>query len=170
MRPFSRWLSRRARLALGWVLWKLSSRSERGGLVIGIVEGVADAEASADRIATALSLIQDNDPVLYRRLQFHLPRIVVLPRGRASYWHAFQVCMLSSPDIMKWHVSQLASIIVHEGMHAWIRARGIDSGSGGITRNRIEQTCLKGQLRFARQLVNSDDMIKALTKQHEDLG
>jgi hypothetical protein len=168
--PVVSWLLRPARYVVAWSLWKGSDKFTRGAVRIGVIDIAADPENIISRVCAALDLIQERDPVFYARLEQYILRIAILPRGRTSYWPEFRTCVLITTNVKTWHVTQLASIIVHEATHAWIRERGIRPGKNGYTRDRVEQTCLKAQLRLARRLEHNEEMVEHLIAQYRELS
>lgn len=141
--------------------WQGATKRRTEGIVVGVLE---EHEAAADviaRIEHALRLIREFDPRLYDRVSRNLPRLAVTPRLRASYWHRFRVCVIGMEQVRRWHASQLASIIVHEATHAWLRNKGLPSSTAN-TKWRIERICTRAQLRLARKLPDSSRMVEYL--------
>ena len=130
---------------------RLSYNRVVGGVWVGLLGGKSD-DALIGKIAEALKLIQQYDPVRYRRLLRDVERIWITPligaQGQFSFF--FKRCSLDYRFAQSAAVETIASTIVHEATHGhpWLRKMGYPEA----LRPRIEKICFQQQLIFLRKL------------------
>ncbi|HEV2642405.1 MAG TPA: hypothetical protein VGT98_06850, partial [Candidatus Elarobacter sp.] len=142
------------RTELQWKLqgWVTEERTLRG-LHVVVVNSRRDIsiEQVFARLDTALGLIQRYQPHVFRRLlrdfaHMHVARYPC----RAAYFPDSRTCLIEltftvNPDFTE---AQVASSIVHEGMHARIHAMGVSYVPD--QRPREERMCREAELAFGR--------------------
>ncbi|AZN96408.1 hypothetical protein EJ066_03390 [Mesorhizobium sp. M9A.F.Ca.ET.002.03.1.2] len=131
---------------------KSSDKRTINGMVI-----VYDADKGgrdADRVAAALQLIQEFDPVRYRRLVRDLKQIWIttIPGAAGRFVKSTSTCELDERFVLGKYtvVEQVAGAIVHEATHARLDQRGISYEEK--LRDRVEQVCMERELAFAAKL------------------
>jgi hypothetical protein len=160
-----------AAFIVGLVMWPAASRVRLGPVTVGFlfVLDQEKQEVVVTALRDALELIEEKDARAFSRLCRIVRRIAILPNSQPRYWHLFRVCVLGQVDIDKLHASQLASIIVHETTHAWIRHLKIGPDASSDKRKQAERMCIRAQLRFARRLgPNAGPMIHWFERQLHD--
>ncbi len=125
-----------------------------GGLVIAYSKG----SKAADKVAAALQLIQDVDPLRYRRMVLDLKQIWIttIPGAAGQFVRSTLTCELDERFVMREDISvaEVANAIVHEAAHARIDRCGI--GYEEELRSRIEEVCMRRELAFAARLPDGE--------------
>jgi len=155
---------RRKRAAVGraWLtraVFALSNRRMISGLAVGVWAHSGNERAQLfDKLEGALKLIAYHDPRRFGLLSKYIKRVVILvhPHARGSFLAALDACLLDSGFALSQEttVSQLALVIVHEATHARLWHLGF--GYTEAERARLERTCTKAELAFARRLAVSE--------------
>ncbi|TIP09999.1 hypothetical protein [Mesorhizobium sp.] len=108
----------------------------------------------ADKIAAALQLIQDFDPVRYRRVVRDLKQIWIttIVGAAGQFVRSTSTCELDERFVTGEHTSieEVAGAIVHEATHARLDQWGI--GYEEELRARVEEVCMARELAFATKL------------------
>lgn len=107
----------------------------------------------------ALGLIAEHDPHRLARLQRDLRSIWLGDVGPSSYWS--RTCILSWKTVAYYSPFDLALVIVHEGVHARLHARGVANGSAARV-EREERAAVRQQIAFASRFPNSEKTIREL--------
>jgi len=119
-----------------------------------IVYDADKGSKDADRVAAALQLIQEFDPIKYRRLVRDLKRIWIttIPGAVGRYVKSTSTCELDERFVLGEYTvtEQIAGVIVHEATHARLDQQGI--GYEEKLRDRVEQVCMGRELAFAAKL------------------
>jgi len=143
---------------LDWLAVRSSDKRTVGGMLI-----VYDADKGgkdADKVAAALQLIQDFDPVRYRRIVRDLKQIWITTIASAAgqFVRSTSTCELDERFVMGEHISieEVAGAIVHEATHARLFQRGI--GYEEQLRSRVEQVCMRRELAFAAKLPDGESI------------
>ena len=102
------------------------------------------------QLDAALGLIEAHQPWRFRHLRRDLSHIVVRRFAcRGAYFYAERACLteltfLANPSF---NAAQVASSIVHEGIHARVHAMGV-TYDGPDRRDREERLCREAELAF----------------------
>lgn len=106
-----------------------------------------DTAQVVSRLDAALGLIEQYTPHYFRHIRrdfagLHVERYAC----RGAYFPAQRICLVELTFIVNpaFTLAQVASTIVHEGMHARLHALGIDAGS----RAREERFCRRAEIEF----------------------
>lgn len=132
-----------------------SPRDSASGIVIADLLSVPGTAARFAKLREALLLIESNAPLLMRRLQRDLRRIVFLESG-PEFWAVGSTCVLH--DIRGLSVVQVALLLVHEGTHARLWRSGIRYGAD--VRDRVERICVGAELEFLKKLPHEEELLK----------
>lgn len=130
---------------------------------MGVLVDEGDVPDLFQRMNAAIGQINRLDPALMHRMQGNIRRVAIAPRGVPSYLRRHKTILLPSGHVRRWHKSQLASTLVHEMVHAWLDNRGLPATTAA-SRSRVEQTCIKAQLRLARRFQDNAGMIEDLNQ------
>lgn len=140
------------RVFLDWLAVRSSDKRTVGGMLI-----IYDADKGgkdADKIAAALQLIQDFDPVRYRRVVRDLKQIWIttIVGAAGQFVRSTSTCELDERFVTGEHTSieEVAGAIVHEATHARLDQWGI--GYEEELRARVEEVCMARELAFATKL------------------
>ncbi|UDL88219.1 hypothetical protein LGH82_24120 [Mesorhizobium sp. PAMC28654] len=137
-----------------WAWLKAADHRTVDGLLI------AGDNSEIDKVAEALSLIRQHDPIRYRRLTQDLKRIwvTILPGYRGCFIRASWTCELEERFVRDENTTPdlVASVIVHEATHARLERVGISYEESA--RARIEQVCIRQQLVFAARLPQAGEL------------
>jgi HEXXH motif-containing protein len=113
------------RPALFAVMRALSQRRELHGVEVWAMADTADDGPLFDRVAEALRLIRESDPLRFARVRRYLRRIIVLDNEAALHIPDIGACALGKNAVLSVSSSRLAASIVHEATHARLRAAGV---------------------------------------------
>lgn len=141
-----RWRIQALRMLQGWALEQRTLR----GITVTLANTRADinSESVFGRIDAALALIQQYQPDKFAQLCQDISRIhVVRYPCRAAFYPDSRTCVVEltfsvNPDFTD---AQVASSIVHEGMHARVHALGRDNPA---ERPDEERLCRQAELEF----------------------
>ncbi|MGX8011790.1 hypothetical protein ACVDG8_023845 [Mesorhizobium sp. ORM8.1] len=110
----------------------------------------------AEKVAAALQLIRDVDPIRHRQVIRDLSRIWITTIAAAAgqFMQSTSTCELDERFVAAEHISveEVAGAIVHEATHARLYHRGI--GYEEALRDRVEAVCMRRELAFAAKLTN----------------
>ncbi|WP_181182689.1 hypothetical protein [Mesorhizobium sp. B3-1-9] len=140
---------------LNWLSLKLHDKRSIDGLLIVYI-----GDEKINKVAAALKLISDFDPVRYKRMRHDLNRIWVLTIAGwvARYRQATSTCELDERFVLNEGTTpeRIASTIVHEATHARLGRCGI--GYKEELRARVEQVCIRREMAFAKKLPRGADI------------
>ena len=105
--------------------------------------------AAYNKVGSALVLVEQLNPLLYRSLPKYVPRILLKSNDNTCayvWWSA--VCVLDFDMVESYPVEYIASVIVHEYAHG--RIRGWRGGTPWA-REKAESVCTNVQLKFLRR-------------------
>lgn len=143
---------------LNWLAMKASAKQTISGMVI--VFSKHKGSAATDKVAAALQLISDFDPVRYRRVVQDIKRIWITTNTGAAgqFVNSTSTCELDERFVLGEHTTteQIAGAIVHEATHARLHQGGI--GYEQELRDRVEQVCMERELAFAAKLPNGESI------------
>lgn len=101
-------------------------------------------------VIKALSLLANYAPQRYQRVRKYLKKIAFLKLGIGYYDPSFSAYIVDSfPDNDPLY---LASAILHEATHAYLKAKGFSYSP--ITAERHERLCVKEQIRLIKRVVD----------------
>ena len=110
----------------------------------------------ADKVAAALQLIQNFDPLQYRRVVRDLEQIWIttIVGAAGQFVAATSTCELDERFVTREYTSveEVASAIVHEATHARLDRCGVGYEEG--LRARVEKVCMGRELAFAARLAD----------------
>lgn len=133
------------------------------GLPVAVVNTRSDidTELVVRRLEAALDLIARHQPWRFRRLQRDFAEIWVRRYPcRAAYYPQARACLveltfLANPSFSE---AQIASSIVHEGVHARLHRAGI--GGRPECRSREERLCREAELDFGRAVPDGELVVR----------
>jgi hypothetical protein len=148
---------------------RLSYKRIVDGVWVGVLGGNKSDDGLIRNVSEALKLIQQYDPVRYRRLLRDVKRIWIhtLVGARGQFNFAFKRCSLDLRFVESAPIETIASTIVHEATHGHpcLTKMGYPEG----LRSRIENICMQQQLAFVRKLPAAtsaeDDVKRNLTRE-----
>jgi hypothetical protein len=113
-----------------------------------------DSDPGFKKLTLALASIQRYDSVRFCRIKRDIPLIWIVPTkpSRAVWNNRLKACILDR-DFVYSEINtpgDIASTIVHEATHARLRNLGI--GYDEKVRKRVEDVCIRAQLRFTQKL------------------
>ena len=116
------------------------------------------APQTLPRVAEALRLIKEHDPLRYKYLLRDLERVWVrlLINGVGTFKASLKACEIDERYVLAATTSPelIASTILHEATHARLTRCGI--GYHEEIRARVEQICFRRQIAFCRKLPNGE--------------
>ncbi|MBZ9671668.1 hypothetical protein LB543_14830 [Mesorhizobium sp. ESP7-2] len=141
-----------------WLSFKLCDKRSIDGLLV-VYTGDEESK-KINKVAAALKLISDFDPIRYKRMHHDLNRIWVLTIAGwvGRYQQATSTCELDERFVLNQGTTpeRIASTIVHEATHARLGRCGI--GYQEELRTRVEQVCIRREMAFARKLPSGADI------------
>jgi hypothetical protein len=133
-------------------------------IIHGVSVRVSDNRAEVDpehlrkKITAALDLIAEYQPHRLRRLPRDMDVIWVREHNmcRAAFygWPDLRACVLDDFFVGTFPEAQVASSIVHEGIHARLRSAGVPWSDCQGARAREERLCREAELSFGLALPN----------------
>ncbi|MEP6567801.1 MAG: hypothetical protein ABJB10_21915 [Mesorhizobium sp.] len=115
-----------------------------------------------DKVAAALELIRDFDPVRHNRMVRDLKRIWIttITGAAGQFVNSTSTCELDERFVLGEHTTteQVAGAIVHEATHARLHQSGI--GCEQELRDRVEQVCMGRELAFAAKLPDGESIYR----------
>ena len=168
MAPLSPERSRNRKVRAWQWLFRKAERRELVGLSVGVLWPPAeDASVVWLKVEQALTILAQNDRRRFDRLRSDADGILVFGTvGALAYWVqgarliVIQWTYAAAADTSP---AALASILVHEGAHAWLDRLGF--GWQEDRRKRIEAICSRSQIAFARRLPDPGDLIEHAERQ-----
>lgn len=140
--------------------WATERRTLRGMPVTLInTRPDIDSELVFRRLDTALSLIEQYQPDTFAQISRDFSRIhVVRYPCRAAFFPDSRICLIELTFTVnrEFTEAQVASSIVHEGMHARVHALG---QSDPAERPDEERLCRQAELEFGRAVPNGDAIV-----------
>jgi hypothetical protein len=157
-----RWRVQAMRALQGWATEKRTLR----GLPVTLVNTRPDIDSELvfRRLDTALALIQQYRPATFAQLLQDFSRIqVVRYPCRAAFYPDSRTCVVEltfsvNPEFTE---AQIASSIVHEGMHAHVFAMG---QSNPAERPDEERLCRQAELEFGLAIPNGEAIVQRATE------
>ncbi|CAN5772571.1 hypothetical protein BH20GEM3_BH20GEM3_04240 [soil metagenome] len=145
---------------------KLASAPPNTRIIHGVWVRVSDNRANADpehlfkKMTAALGLIAEYQPHRLRRLPNDMDVIWVREHNmcRAAFygWPDLRACVLDDYFIGTFPEEQIASSIVHEGVHARLRSAGVPWTDCQAARAREERLCREAELSFGLAIPNGE--------------
>jgi hypothetical protein len=114
---------------------------------------VADRLEIAQGVVSGIALIQEIAPRRFSWLLNHMNSFFVRDQGTPQYWIATNMCVLPVKRVLHVPVHETASDIVHEATHARLHRLGVPHEMR--LQDRLEQVCIREELRFARALASA---------------
>jgi hypothetical protein len=153
---------------LGWRFAQLvaARRDIKGVAVYAITFDDGRKEECFSRIEAALDLIEHYDPSRWRSVRAVFNSIFVLGNrsilGRCH--HRLRMCEISESFVVSKDASpeRIASVIVHEAMHAHLLNRGVPYTSE--LRARIERLCTTAEIAFLKRVPTGGEVLKVLRR------
>jgi len=137
-----------------WLLEKITERGERHGVALSMFIEAAPLKTEDlwVKLQAALDLISEHMPVWIDRMRragnsIHVRRIP----GTRAMLRDNRYTILDPYLLADFVPAQIAASIVHEAMHAWLRARELNWER--ISRAREERACRAAEVRFGRRLL-----------------
>lgn len=157
-----RWRVQAMQTLQGWATEKRDIR----GIPVTLINTRPDikSELVFQRLDTALGLIQQYRPDTFAQISRDFSRIhVVRYPCRAAFYPDSRTCLVEltfsvNPDFTE---AQIASSIVHEGMHAHVFAIG---ESDPLNRANEERLCRQAELEFGLAIPNGDAIVQRATE------
>lgn len=157
-----RWRVQAMQTLQGWATEKRDIR----GIPVTLINTRPDikSELVFQRLDTALGLIQQYRPDTFAQISRDFSRIhVVRYPCRAAFYPDSRTCLVEltfcvNPDFTE---AQIASSIVHEGMHAHVYAIG---ESDPLNRANEERLCRQAELEFGLAIPNGDAIVQRATE------
>ncbi|RUU01846.1 hypothetical protein EOD23_20715 [Mesorhizobium sp. USDA-HM6] len=135
-----------------WLAIKVSDKRTVNGMLV--VYDAGKGGRDADRVAAALQLIQDFDPIRYRRVVRDLKQIWIttIPGAVGRFVKSTSTCELDERFVLGENTvtEHIAGTIVHEATHARLEQQSISYEEK--LRDRVEQVCMRRELAFATKL------------------
>ena len=153
-----RWRVQAMQTLQGWATEKRTLR----GIPVTLINTRSDirSEMVFQRLDTALGLIQQYRPDTFAQISRDFSRIhVVRYPCRAAFYHDSRICLIEltftvNPEFTE---AQVASSIVHEGMHAHVYAMG---ESDPVDRANEERLCRQAELEFGMAIPNGEAIVQ----------
>lgn len=157
-----RWRIQAMRALQGWATEKRTVR----GLPVTLINTRPDIDSELvfRRIDTALGLIQQYRPETFAQLLQDFSRIYIARYPcRAAFYPDTRTCLVEltfsvNPEFTE---AQIASSIVHEGMHAHVFALG---NSDPSRRPDEERLCRQAELEFGLAIPNGEAIVRRATE------
>jgi hypothetical protein len=136
------------------ILEAISLAAQRTRVLRGIRVGMFHSQESGRLcrvVDTALEIIEAWDPGRFQSIQHDVRRIAMVPTRTSHFSDITRVCYVSERPVAESGAVNVAAAIVHEGVHARLRRRGL--GAWGLDlRARAEQLCIGEEIAFLRLL------------------
>ena len=155
---FDRWRISAMRTLQGWATEKRTLR----GIPVTLINTRPDIDSESvfRRLDTALGLIQQYQPATFAQISedFSSIRVVRYP-CRAAFYPDSRMCLVEltftvNPEFTE---AQIASSIVHEGMHARVYALG---QADPAERPDEERMCRQAELEFGRAIPDGEAIVR----------
>lgn len=117
---------------------------------------VADerGEKRLDKLAAAIEEVRRVQPRQYSQLQRYLQRVLIIPAGGQLYDFSIRACVLDVQFVEHSVLILLASVLVHESVHARLNKMGVRHLSADMP--RIEQLTIDVQAEFLNAAGRTD--------------
>lgn len=117
------------------------------------VKFVPSKQTLLDRLSLVLDTASQYGPRHYHRLLRNDLKIFVrYNMSPGEYWSAANVCLIDAEALMQRSPEVMASVVIHEAVHAHVHLAGIRWPKDREGRNRIERLCLNEQIDFLCRL------------------
>jgi hypothetical protein len=138
----------------------LSPRRTLHGFEVAQLMGGREEPDLFAKVEEALNLVSEVAPRRLERLKKDIRRILLMHAGEAAglYWHDLRACVLDMSYVREFPSHYIASTIVHEGTHARLRSAGVRYPA--TKRKRIEDLCIREEIRFARGISGADSLLE----------
>ena len=146
------WFSRLVRRQVASVMRSGSYRSTASGVPVFVDQRCADTEGLVSVVSKGAALIELYDQLRWNWCRRSLEFVFVTPLGRptAYFSEADRSCVLAEELARACDPLTLASVVVHEAVHARISRIAAQTSYHRNT-TRIERICLNEQLEFLRR-------------------
>jgi hypothetical protein len=114
-------------------------------------EPLEESRVLVGRVAEALGLVHEVNPLLFGRIRREIPRFYIRRGAGAAYWSRLSTCVLEASQVAAGPAHETALKIVHEAAHAHISHCGIPWNPKYF--DRTEKRCIKEEIAFCRRLV-----------------
>lgn len=151
------------RFVMVWVTVMASPRREVGGVTLVHFGARDDANDHFNKVEVAIDLIRKHARI---RLGRYLKRVIVVQSTGSEYWPFASACALSEMTLRTQTPEWVASVLVHETVHARLWRRGVKYEER--YRPRIEKICTEAQIRFLRSLPGTQELVDHLFKHLAD--
>jgi len=141
-----------------WLAVRIAEKRQVHGVtLVDLARETPDGQA-AEGAAKALELIHQHDPAVWRRLVRDVRYVVVTKTfGTAGeYWVDSGWVLLNEAVVMRQMTEFIAMVVVHEATHARLWRMGFGRCPD---RERIETACVEAEIRFARRLPGTANLI-----------
>lgn len=153
---FLRWLRRKA----NQVILAFSETRVIHGIPVLVTNTLPDTtnDDLYEKIAGALGLIAEYEPMRLRRLQRDFVRIWITRQAgyRASFLSASRSCKLDTFFVATFSEAEIASSVIHEAVHARVHASGVQV----YDRAREERLCRRAELKFGRAVPEGEAVVE----------
>jgi hypothetical protein len=119
-----------------------------------------DTEHVFARVAAVLDLVAEYQPWRFRRLRRDLASIDVRRFPcRAAFFPAERACLLELTFVVnpEFNLAQVASSLVHEGVHARVHTMGVGDFPGRASKE--ERLCRRAELDFGRAVPGGEPVV-----------
>jgi hypothetical protein len=120
-----------------------------------------DTEHVFRRVGEVLAFVEAHQPWRFRRLRRDLARIDVRRFPcRAAFFPAERACLLELTFVVnpQFNLAQVASSLVHEGVHARVHAMGVQDFPGRM--GKEERLCRRAELDFGRAVPGGEPVVE----------
>ena len=120
-----------------------------------------DTEQVFGRVDAVLAFVAEHQPWRFRRLLRDLAWIDVRRFPcRAAFFPAERACLLELTFVVnpQFNLAQVASSLVHEGVHARVHAMGVEDFPG--RQSKEERLCRRAELDFGRAVPGGEPVVE----------
>jgi hypothetical protein len=117
-------------------------------------------------VEAALDVLHTHDARLLRSIRRVMPRIAIAAQSGSVYWSHVNVCALSDMTIQRQPPAWVASVVVHESVHARLWRRGVRTTAAN--RARVESSCINQQQQFLSRIPGTEAWIEHLENELAD--
>lgn len=145
-----------------WFLMRGATGAQICGLDVSVNRDLLDAEGPEsarqlfDHVRRALTLLEDVQPRLLARMRRDVRRAFIGLGPYCAYWSTFRTILLGSRSVRTSDATYLASVFVHEAVHARFYRRGIRMWPD--LEARIERRCLLEQIAFVECIEGGESL------------
>ena len=148
-----------------WVLFHLlvwrEPRTRVGPFDVIALSDCDDIESHVAKFAEAADLLQQCDPIRFRRIAHTIRLIVVYDytRGFEAEYHHFARAMVMQTRVLKLcHAEAVAAVLAHEATHGRLDDMGIWQHHG--IRERVERICLRNEVWCLEKLPGAGQLLQ----------